>query len=79
MKRFICFILSCVMICTILSNVPISVSAEAEEWLWPVENVYSMSRGYFSGHYGIDVTSSNIAGHEVLATKSGTVIESQNN
>lgn len=42
-----------------------------EDYLWPAEGIYGMSRGFFSGHSGIDILTPD--GTEVHATKSGTV------
>lgn len=48
----------------------------AETWLWPVSGVTTLSRGYSSGHQGIDITGAGIWGHEIRASKSGTVTSS---
>ncbi len=47
-------------------------------WLWPVEGVYHMSRGYAGSHNGLDITCLGIEDMYALATKAGVVIESSN-
>lgn len=75
MKKAISVFLCIVLLLVMVPTAVIPVSA-AEDWLWPTYGQYAMSRGYFEGHYGIDVAVP--LGTEVHATKSGTVILSYN-
>lgn len=64
-------------------NYTVSGSSTSTQWLWPVEDIYTMSRGYFyysseNYHNGIDISGSGILGHTVRAAKSGVVIASVN-
>ena len=55
------------------------IIASADDWLWPVYDIYQMYRGWYpaDNHYGIDISAGlNTPLH---ATKSGTVIESKFN
>lgn len=44
--------------------------------LWPVPICHSMSRGYFAGHYGIDICNGPVPvyGHPAVAADGGTVV-----
>ena len=74
-RRFISWLVVIALSIAMLPSVIPTVVA-AESWFWPVDGVYVMSRGYYSGHYGIDIAAS--LGTTVRATKSGTVIQSSN-
>ena len=43
---------------------------------WPVPICHNMSRGYFRGHYAIDICNGPVPvyGHDIVAAESGTVI-----
>ena len=83
-KRIISVILVLVMLFAMVPEFVWEVDAAAEEsWLWPVEGIYSMSRGYYANYYGdthlgIDITAANIAEKNVRAAKSGQVIANYN-
>lgn len=58
-------------ICTATLNTKTAKAAEAQ-WMWPVPDSQSLSRGFSSDHDGLDITAgSNVP---IVASKSGTVI-----
>lgn len=73
MKKVVSFI--CVVAMSIMMLFPLlQLEAKAEGYyLWPVPYTTTLSRGYSSGHTGLDISSGGITGQNVVATKSGTV------
>lgn len=51
----------------------------AENWLWPVPGHIGLSQRYKSSHPAIDINDGNIAGANIVSTKSGTVKRVWNN
>ena len=49
----------------------------AGQLLWPVPICHNMSRGYYRGHYAIDICNGPVPvyGHDAVAADTGTVIE----
>lgn len=76
MKRFQRVCCALTALCLLLAALPAGRASAEEAWLWPVAGVYEMARGVGPGHGGIDISAE--FGTTVMATKSGTVIESSN-
>ena len=72
MRRLILFPLAALLL---LIALPIGASAvETTGWYWPVPDSTSLSRGYFNGHFGIDITSTRDVNETIVAARDGTVM-----
>ncbi len=69
----LCFLLALCMVSALLPALSAPANA-AESYLWPLDGVYSMSRGYSSEHRALDILSDDVLGMPVRASKSGTVV-----
>lgn len=75
-KRLLSVVLCLCLLAALAPSTILPASAE-EPWLWPVDGIYEMYRGYYPEHLGLDIMAPMYT--PVRATKSGTVIESANN
>lgn len=80
MKKQLSIVITVVTMLLLLPFTRTTAFAATENWFWPVDGVYTMSRGYNSSidHWGIDITGAGVRNKAVLAAKSGTIIESSN-
>lgn len=80
MKKQLSIVITVVTMLLLLLFARTTAFAATENWFWPVDGVYTMSRGYNSSiaHWGIDITGAGVRNKAVLAAKSGTIIESSN-
>ena len=69
----LCLLLALCMVSALLPALSAPANA-AEAYLWPLDRVYSMSRGYSSEHRGLDILADGVLGKPVRASKSGTVV-----
>lgn len=78
-KKILLLTLSIMMISSFFPIFTVKASALQEQYLWPVDGIYGMSRGYSSSesHYGVDIAAPSMT--PVRATKSGWVYLSINN
>ncbi len=64
-----CLLLVVVLVMQVVHIMPVYA---AEKYYWPTPSVLTLSRGYSSGHKGLDIAAP--LGTDIYATKSGTVI-----
>lgn len=70
-KAYISIFLFVLLLCLLTDSV---LAVDTNGWTWPVPDSKTMSRGYSSGHTGLDIISTRNVNENIVAARNGTVV-----